>query len=200
MSKFNNTTTLESDDDDELEYKEMNIKSAKPITQSVLAPAPPVKPPKQKRNLTEEHKQQLRERIAILNEKKRANAEIKRKQKEEEDRIFLELKQKKILEEAKKLEKRRQKELKQIEIPEPVIKKVVKEKPKQKYVLYLNDDSDDESENEESEEEEEEIIVKKPVKKNKPQQPTQPQPQPVKQVVSQPPVIQKPPAPIIRWC
>ena len=166
--------TGDEESDNELEYVAPPIKQ--PKQQVATAPLEAQQPskPKQKRNITEEHKQALRDRLVLAHQRKQELAEERRKQKEAVEAEYNKKKEMKILMEAERLKRVREKELKKIELPK------TKKKP---VVVYYDEDDNEESE-------EEEIIIKSKKKQPKPvQQPVQ-QPQPVTPVYQQP--IQQP--------
>lgn len=170
--------TGDDESDNELEYVAPPVKQPKqqiattPLeVQAKLPLAQPPKP-KQKRNITEEHKQALRERLVLAHQRKQELAEERRKQKEAIEAEYNKKKEMKIMMEAERLKRVREKELKKMELPK------TKKKP---VVVYYDEDDNEESE-------EEEIIIK-PKKKQQPK-PVQQQPQPVTPVYQQP--IQQP--------
>jgi len=151
-----NNIELNSDTDNEIELKpvsEKNYHELKTITT------------KPKRNLSEQHKEQLRERLA--------NARIKKaEQKVELNKIkseFLKAKEyelnEKVLNNVKKIKQKQEKEyMKQLMLNENENNKYnkIKVKPKQKPVVILEEDSSSVSE---LSEEEPIVIKKKSVKK-----------------------------------
>lgn len=104
---------------------------------------------------TEEHKEVLRQRLAVATQRKQELANERLQVKEQQMNALEMKKQAKILEEAEKLKRKEDKMLKQIEV-KPQVKQVApKPKQKKKVVVYISDsDDDDEAE------EEEEIVVK----------------------------------------
>ena len=148
--------TGDEDSDNELEYVANPIKQPK----QVVATAPLELQPKKKRNISEEHKQALRDRLVLAHQRKQELAEERRKQKEAVELEYNKRKEMKILEEAERLKKKHEKDLKKIEIPKP------KKKP---VVVYYDEDDDSE---------EEEIIIKSKKKQPKAvvQQPPPPPP------------------------
>lgn len=155
--------TGDEESDNELEYV------ATPIKQPKMQPAtvPLEVQPKKKRNITEEHKQALRERLVLAHQRKQELAEERRKQKDAIEAEYTKKKEMKILMEAERLKRVREKDLKKMELPKP------KKKP---VVVYYDEDED-------SEEEEEQIIIKS---KKKPQKTAVQQPPPVPPVYQQP--------------
>ena len=155
-SQKNNNIELNSDTDNEIELKpfsENNYHELKTITT------------KPKRNLSEQHKEQLRERLA--------NARIKKaEQKVELNKIkseFLKAKEyelnEKVLNNVKKIKQKQEKEyMKQLMLHENENNKhnKIKVKPKQKPVVILEEDSSSVSE---LSDEEPIVIKKKSVKK-----------------------------------
>lgn len=164
--------TGEEESDDELEYIANPIKQPK---QQVATTQLEVKPqkPKQKRNITEEHKQALRERLVLAHQRKQELAEERRKQKDAIEAEYNKKKEMKIMMEAERLKRVREKELKKMELP----------KPKKKPVVVYYDEEDDDTE-------EEEIIIKPKKKQSKPisEQPTAP----LQSAVQQQQVYQQP--------
>ena len=177
MSKKQNLQNLpaektgDDESDNELEYVAPPVKQPKQQIATTPLEAQPPKP-KQKRNITEEHKQALRERLVLAHQRKQELAEERRKQKEAIEAEYNKKKEMKIMMEAERLKRVREKELKKMELPK------TKKKP---VVVYYDEDDNEESE-------EEEIIIK-PKKKQQPK-PVQQQPQPVTPVYQQP--IQQP--------
>ena len=155
--------TGDDESDNELEY-------VAPIKQpkQQVATTPLEVQPKKKRNITEEHKQALRERLVLAHQRKQELAEERRKQKDAIEAEYNKKKEMKIMMEAERLRRNREKDLKKIELPP---------KPKKKpVVVYYDEEDDDESE-------EEEIIIK-PTKKKHPKQQE-------KQMIQQQPIIQQ---------
>lgn len=134
--------TGDDESDNELEYVANPSKQSKNMQP---ATAPLEVQPKKKRNITEEHKQALRERLVLAHQRKQELAEERRKQKEAIEAEYNKKKEMKILMEAERLKRTREKDLKKMELPKP------KKKP---VVVYYDEDS------EEEEEEEEQIIIK----------------------------------------
>jgi hypothetical protein len=130
-----------------------------------LKPVEPLIPKKEKakRNYSEETIKASTERLRLAREKKREMVEIKRQKQAEEEAIFLAEKENKIMMEAEKLKKKRDKELNAIST-KPVTKALpVKAKPKKKpIVVYMDSESEEESE---ESEEEDVVYIKKPKKK-----------------------------------
>ena len=158
--------TGDDESDNELEY-------VAPIKQpkQQVATTPLEVQPKKKRNITEEHKQALRERLVIAHQKKQELAAERRKQKDAIEAEYNKKKEMKIMMEAERLKRVREKDLKKMEVAT---------KPKKKpVVVYYDEDEDSEDE------EEEQIIIKS---KKKPQ----PKPKPVLQQQTQ----QQPVAPV----
>jgi len=170
MSKKQNLQNLppektgDEESDNELEYVANPIKQSKPQ----VATAPLEVKPKKKRNITEEHKQALRERLVLAHQRKQELAEERRKQKDAIEAEYNKKKEMKIMMEAERLKRVREKELKKIELPKP------KKKP---VVVYYDEDED-------SEEVEEQIIIKPKKKQPAVQQPVPP-------VYNQPPQQQQ---------
>ena len=109
----------EEESDDGLEYVPP---TRKPKTMPMPSPGGAFEPspqpkPKQKRNISEEQKAVLRERLKIAHQRKQELAEERRRVKELEAQNHNEKKQLTILQEAEKLKKRREKELQQIQVP-----------------------------------------------------------------------------------
>lgn len=190
MSKKQNLQNLppektgDEESDNELEYVENPMKkqpkqiSTMPIEKKEAVA--PVKKEKQKRNITEEHKQVLRDRLKVAHQRKQELAEERNKEKRAIEAEYNEKKRQKILMEAERLRRVREKELKKMEVA----------KPKKKPVVLYYDETEDEDEDEEPEEE---VIVKQKKK---------PQPKPVQaklplvqqpQPIYQQPVYQQPP-------
>jgi hypothetical protein len=188
------------DSDDQLE-SQPQIQS-QPLEKDLITFDDPK--PKKKRNISEEQKQVLRERLKLAHAKKAELAEARRKVKEEEEQNHLAQKQLAILEQARLIKQRQKKEIETItnvpsltNVPNIVPQKqstkstvvnngakgtgftsLKKKQPKIKYVI-----EESESEEEEEEEEEEVVVVKKKtLQKQQPQQ----QPQPKEQVYQQP--------------
>ena len=161
--------TGDDESDNELEY-------VAPIKQpkQQVSTTPLEVQPKKKRNISEEHKQALRERLVLAHQRKRELAEERRKEKDAIEAEYNKKKEMKIMMEAERLRRVREKELKKIEIPTP---KQPKKKP---VVVYYDED------NESEDDQEEQIIIKS--KKKPPQQP--------KQVIQQQQQIQPPVTPV----
>lgn len=194
MSKKQNLQNLENfipektgdeESDNELEYVANPLKKQPKQQIPLLDVSPPVvKKEKQKRNITEEHKQVLRERLKVAHQRKQELAEERRKQKDVIEAEYNLKKEEKILQEAERLRRVREKDLKKIEVAAPN----KKEKKKPVFVYYDED---------ESEQSEEEVIIKQ---KKKPQpKPVQQQPVYHQQPVQQP-VYQQPPPFQIKFC
>lgn len=148
---------LEDSSDDELEYSAAK-QVIKPIDpEPVSAPSPIIQPkpkPKQKRNLSEEQREVLRERMRMAHARKMELAAQRKAVKEEEEQNLLAQKQLRILEQARLIKQNHKKQLKAIDDTpvEPIMTvKPIGTKKKVKYVV--------ESESEESEEEV--VVVKK---------------------------------------
>jgi hypothetical protein len=146
----------ESDSDNEIEIHTKNVTEV-PISNNVIKP-------KTKRNISEEQKQILRDRLQIAREKKsKQKDELKAIQEEFLKSKAIELNQK-VLNNAKKIKKQQEKEyLKQFMLKET--QKSIKTK-KNPVVVFDENSSEDESD--ESESEPEPIIKKKTkvIKKN----------------------------------
>lgn len=155
----------QDESDDDLEYKpyQSNIsqhsvsgkKSAKldgKIEEKIPIPYQSgdvyTQPPKKKRNLTEEHKEALRERLKIAHQRKKELAEQRALVRQEEEENHLAKKQLAILEQARLIKQKQKKELNAIKSTP------VETKKKQAKIVYVE-------ESDESEEEEEVIIKKK---------------------------------------
>ena len=168
--------TGDEESDNELEYVAKPVKQAKPVAPSTMPIEVPkiVEAPKEKkkRNLTEEHKQALRDRLVIAHQRKQELAAERRKEKDAIEAEYNKKKEMKIMMEAERLKRVREKDLKKIEVAKP------KKKP---VVVYYDEDED----SEEEEEEEEQIIIKS---KKKPQK-TASQ---IQQPIQQQPVYQQP--------
>jgi hypothetical protein len=166
----------ESDSDDDLEqlpvYKTKPVSKPLPELQatlpSVQSETPQGVAPKKKRNISEEQKEILRERLKVAHARKAELAAARKAVKEEEEQNHLAKKQLAILEQARLIKQKQKKEMETIVKATPQGDKP-KKSPKVKYVYE-----------EESESEEEVIVVKK---KRTPKQPVQ---QPVAQPVAQP--------------
>jgi hypothetical protein len=168
---------VEDDSDNELEYVANPLKQPKQQVATTPLEALPPKP-KQKRNITEEHKQALRERLVLAHQRKQELAEERRKHKDAIEAEYNKKKEMKILMEAERLKRVREKELKKME----VVKQPTKKKP---VVVYYDEDDDG------TEEEEEQIIIKSK-KKPQPKQQAPPPPPPAVPPVYQQPTFQQP--------
>jgi hypothetical protein len=187
----------------------------KPVTkqQPVLPPIIPQQQPtpaptiKQKRNynITEEHKEVLKQRLLVAHQRKKELAEERRLQKDEAMKALEIKKQQKILQEAEKLKRKENKMMKDLEVKEFIdetqvplgpVKKTAAlpatvTKKKKQVILYVSDSEGDD------EEEEEEIIVK-PKRKIPVKQIRQPRQQ--QQIYQQQePVYQQPVIQPIKW-
>lgn len=175
MSKKQNLQNLpaektgDEESDNELEYVAPPVKQPKQQIATAPLEAQPPKP-KQKRNITEEHKQVLRERLVLAHQRKQELAEERRKQKDAIEAEYNKKKEMKIMMEAERLKRVREKDLKKMELPK------TKKKP---VVVYYDEDDNEESE-------EEEIIIKSKKKQPKPVQQSVQPPQPVTPVYQQP--------------
>ncbi len=204
----------DSDNELQLQPRPKPVSKQQPVIQATLPSVPPVPPQlipqqptlaapiKQKRNynITEEHKEVLKQRLLVAHQRKKELAEERKLQKDEAMKALEIKKQQKILQEAEKLKRKEDKMMKDLEVKEyaePVKKQVVPppappiQKKKKQVILYVSD-----SEGDDEEEEEEEIIVK-PKRKIPVKQIRQPRQQ---QVYQQPePVYQQPAIQPIRW-
>jgi hypothetical protein len=158
---------IESDEsDDEIELKPVTQKTINELEPPVPVPVEKVKE-KKKRNITEEHKEMLRERLKTAHARKKELADARRAVKEQEEENHLAKKQLAILEQARLIKQRQKKEIESIAKTTPQGDKP-KKASKVKYVIEDDDTS-----------EEEVVVLKKPKKaKTQTHQPVQ---QPVQQ-------------------
>jgi hypothetical protein len=157
--------------DDEIELKPALV------TQSV--PQVPVEVPevkqRKKKNLSEQQKEVLRERLKVAHARKKELAEARRAVKEQDEENHMVKKQLAILEQARLIKQRQKKEIDAVSL-KPTETVSVKKTPKVKYIVE-----------EDSSSEEEEIVVvkkKRTPKKSEPAPP--PPPAPVAEVPAPP--------------
>ena len=160
MPKNNNfKEIIEESSDDDIEYTAPKQVTKKNIKETIVTPEVNIQPkPKQKRNLSEEQREVLRQRMLIAHAKKMELAAQRKAVREEEEQNLLAQKQLRILEQARLIKQNHKKQLKSIDDTpvDPIMKvKPVESKKKVKYIV--------ESESEESEEEV--VVVKKKSKK-----------------------------------
>jgi len=174
---------LEESSDDEIQYITPKQVTKQVIQEPVSAPAQIIPPkPKQKRNLSEEQREVLRQRMKIAHAKKMELAAQRQAVKDEEEQNLLAQKQLRILEQARLIKQNHKKQLKSIDDTpiEPIMTvKPIGTKKKIKYVV--------ESESEESEEE---VVVVK--KKSKAKAKPEPEHVPVAPIAPAPVAFVKP--------
>lgn len=150
---------LAESSDDDIEYTAPKQVTNPIIQETIATPQPNIQPkPKQKRNLSEEQREVLRQRMKMAHAKKMELAAQRQAVRDEEEQNLLAQKQLRILEQARLIKQNHKKQLKSIDdTPVDAIVKVkpVESKKKVKYVV--------ESESEDSEEEV--VVVKKKSKK-----------------------------------
>jgi hypothetical protein len=174
---------LDESSDDEIQYTTAKQVTKQIVEEPVSAPAQIIPPkPKQKRNITEEQREVLRERMRMAHAKKMELAAQRKAVREEEEQNLLAQKQLRILEQARLIKQNHKKQLKSIDDTpiEPIMTvKPIGTKKKIKYVV--------ESESEESEEE---VVVVK--KKSKAKAKPEPEPEPVAPIAPAPVAFVKP--------
>jgi len=148
--------------DDEIELKPTPV-MVTPVEQPVKE-----KKEKKKRNISEEQKAILIERLKTAHARKAELTEARRKVKEEEESNHLAKKQLAILEQARLIKQRQKKELDAVTITPSGDKP--KKTPKVKYIYESESESEDE------------IVVVKKKKSPKKSEPVPPPPQPVQAV------------------
>jgi uncharacterized membrane protein len=150
---------LEESSDDEIQYTAPKQVTNPVVQETITTPQPNIQPkPKQKRNLSEEQREVLRQRMKIAHAKKMELAAQRQAVRDEEEQNLLAQKQLRILEQARLIKQNHKKQLKSIDDTpvDPIVKvKPVESKKKVKYVV--------ESESEDSEEEV--VVVNKISKK-----------------------------------
>jgi exonuclease VII large subunit len=164
----------DDESDDQLEFiasksvsnqgKTSNIHAEQELPHVAQPYAIKEKKPKQKRQVSEEQKKVLMERLQVAHQRKQELAAARRAVKQEEEENHLAQKQLRILEQARLIKQRQKSELKAIDqTPTEPIKK---EKKKKQVVVYVDD---------EDESSEEEIIIKPKKKQAKSSQQQQQQ-------------------------
>jgi hypothetical protein len=148
--------------DDEVSDAELELKPSTKPSEPLPMETKAVKI-KRPYTCTEEHKEVLRQRMVLANQRKQELTEERRHVKEEQINALEKKKQAKILEEAEKLKRKEATMMKQLEVKQLV--PPPKPKQKKKVVVYISD-SDDEPDDEEEEEE----MVVKPKRKTVPRQ------------------------------
>ena len=150
---------LAESSDDDIEYTTPKQVTNQIVQEPMATPQPNIQPkPKQKRNLSEEQREVLRQRMKMAHAKKMELAAQRQAVRDEEEQNLLAQKQLRILEQARLIKQNHKKQIKAIDDTpvDPIVKvKPVESKKKVKYVV--------ESESEDSEEEV--VVVKKKSKK-----------------------------------
>jgi hypothetical protein len=150
---------LEESSDDEIQYTTPKQVTNPVVQETITTSQPNIQPkPKQKRNLSDEQREVLRQRMKIAHARKMELAEQRKAVRDEEEQNLLAQKQLRILEQARLIKQNHKKQLKSIDDTpvDPIMKvKPVESKKKVKYIV--------ESESEDSEEEV--VVVKKKSKK-----------------------------------
>ena len=166
----NNNPLVNMPDDDSDNELQIDV-APKQVSQHVAPVASIANKPKRKYNLTDEHKEVLKQRLQVAHLRKKELADARQQEKQEAKNFLEEKKKQKILQEAEKLKKREEKMMNDLTVKEIVKpKKVIAPAPtpvvrnKKKVVLYVTDSEDDDDD------EEEEIEIVKKIKQPKPRQ------------------------------